>query len=382
MFDVSDDSSDDSSFEPRDPTPNELKEFVLEQTVERLCHTPSWPKPVLPLLRAPFSFDDVAEFVRTKGRRNVIVLVGAGVSTAAGIPDFRTPGTGLYSNLQKYNLPTPESVFDIGFFRFNPLPFYQLAKELYPGQYKPTAVHRLIKRLDDSHALLRCYTQNIDTLERLAGVDPRRVVEAHGSFADASCVTCRQKHTSEFVRERVMRDEVPVCSVPECGGNVKPNITFFGEQLPKRFKQLSRVDFLKCDLLLVVGTSLSVQPFASLVNRVRPDVPRVLVNMKPAGTARKLAVHLKIGDGMTFNRPRGINQRDLYVEGDCQRSCVYLARKLGFGADVERWTADGTPGALAEYAEDRLQTTVDESGVETSHVRQPDVVNVSSDDDE
>jgi hypothetical protein len=108
----------------------------------------------------------------------------------------------------------------------------------------------------------------------------------------------------------------------------------------------------------------------------------VLVNMKPAGTARKLAVHLKIGDGMTFNRPRGINQRDLYVEGDCQRSCVYLARKLGFGADVERWTADGTPGALAEYAEDRLQTTVDESGVETSHVRQPDVVNVSSDDDE
>ena len=83
-------------------------------------------------------------------------------STATGIPDFRTPGTGLYDNLEKYNLPYPEAVFDINFFRENPEPFYQLARDLYPGEYKPSVVHEFLRELDIRGKLLRCYTQNID----------------------------------------------------------------------------------------------------------------------------------------------------------------------------------------------------------------------------
>jgi NAD+-dependent protein deacetylase sirtuin 2 len=362
-------SSADSSFDPLAPASAADMMAMMKEQVQEQFPGRTWPTPVLPLLAAPYSLDDTAEFIRTKCRRSVIVLMGAGASVAAGIPDFRTPGTGLYSNLAKYNLPTPESVFDIEFFRYNPLPFYQLAKELYPGQYKPTAAHRLIKKLDDMGALLRCYTQNIDTLEREAGVPAARLVEAHGSFADARCVACGAAYASEYVREHVFADAIPKCQVDGCAGNVKPNITFFGEQLPARFKRLSLADFLKCDMLLVIGTSLSVQPFASLVNRVRPEVPRVLINMKPAGAARKIAAEFKLSNsGLMFNRPRGQNVRDLFVEGDCQRLCVYLARKLHLGHDVDKWIADGTPGARADYLNDVLTTEVTPTGAEIQHV--------------
>ena len=77
--------------------------------------------------------EGLAQYIRKSNCRNVVVLTGAGVSVSAGIPDFRTPGSGLYYNLQKYNLPTPEAVFDLDFFMRNPKPFYQLAVELWPG---------------------------------------------------------------------------------------------------------------------------------------------------------------------------------------------------------------------------------------------------------
>ena len=76
-------------------------------------------------------------------------MVGAGISVNAGIPDFRTPGTGLYDNLHKYNLPDPTAVFDINFFRENPAPFYLLARELFPGQYLPTPTHYFLRLLHE-----------------------------------------------------------------------------------------------------------------------------------------------------------------------------------------------------------------------------------------
>ncbi len=106
--------------------------------------------------------------------------------------DFRTPGTGLYDNLQTYNLPTPESVFDLLYFKENPKPFYTLAKDLYPGRFKPTLTHHFIKLLSDRGMLLRNYTQNIDGLERLAGIPPEKIIEAHGSFASARCIDCQR----------------------------------------------------------------------------------------------------------------------------------------------------------------------------------------------
>src|SRR6266496_3375033 len=101
---------------------------------------------------------------------------GAGVSTSAGIPDFRSPDTGLYANLARLNLPFAEAVFDISYFRNNPLPFYTLAQELYPGKYRPTITHSFIRLLQDKGHLLKLFTQNIDCLEREAGVHDEYIV--------------------------------------------------------------------------------------------------------------------------------------------------------------------------------------------------------------
>ncbi|CAK0894708.1 unnamed protein product [Prorocentrum cordatum] len=102
---------------------------------------------------------------------SVVVVCGAGISVSAGIPDFRSKGTGLYDNLQKYNLPSPQAVFTLDFFQQDPLPFFHLAREIYPGKYAPTSAHAFLRLLQEKRVLRRCYTQNIDTLERMAGVE-------------------------------------------------------------------------------------------------------------------------------------------------------------------------------------------------------------------
>lgn len=128
---------------------------------------------------APEDLKKVAEWIRSGQAKKILVVTGAGCSVAAGIPDFRSPGTGLYDNLNKYNLPYPEAVFDIAFFARNPQPFIQLASELWPGggastttnskhaKYKPTFTHCFLALLAEKNLLLRVYTQNIDGLDHM-----------------------------------------------------------------------------------------------------------------------------------------------------------------------------------------------------------------------
>ncbi|XP_064921791.1 NAD-dependent protein deacetylase sirtuin-3, mitochondrial isoform X3 [Columba livia] len=223
---------------------------------------------------------DVAERIRHNECRRVVVMAGAGISTPSGIPDFRSPGSGLYSNLQQYDIPYPEAIFELMYFFANPKPFFTLAKELYPGNYRPNYAHYFLRLLHDKGLLLRLYTQNIDGLERAAGIPPDRLVEAHGTFATATCTVCRRKFPGEDFRGDVMAVKVPHCRV--CTGVVKPDIVFFGEELPQRFF-LHVTDFPMADLLFVIGTSLEVEPFASLAGAVRSSVPRVLINRDLVG---------------------------------------------------------------------------------------------------
>ncbi|XP_071077462.1 NAD-dependent protein deacetylase sirtuin-3, mitochondrial isoform X2 [Desmodus rotundus] len=218
---------------------------------------------------------DIAELIRAQACQTVVVMVGAGISTASGIPDFRSPGSGVYSTLQHWDVPYPEAIFELSFFLDNPRPFFAWAKDMYPGNFRPNVIHYFLRLLHDRGLLRRLYTQNIDGLERASGIPGSKLVEAHGSFSSATCTVCGKASPDQDFWAAVMADRVPRCTV--CTGLVKPDVVFFGEALPERFF-LHVVDFPTAELLLILGTSLKVEPFASLSEAVRSSVPRVLIN--------------------------------------------------------------------------------------------------------
>ncbi|KAF7659744.1 hypothetical protein LDENG_00293560 [Lucifuga dentata] len=243
------------------------------------------------------TLEDIAKNIREQKYKRVVVMAGAGISTPSGIPDFRSPGSGLFDNLQQYDLPYAEAIFEISFFHHNPKPFFSLAKELYPGNYRPNLTHYFVRLLHEKGQLLRMYTQNIDGLERLAGIPPEMLVEAHGMFATATCTVCQRKYDGEDLRPDIMKGTIPKC--PTCKGIVKPDIVFFGEELPLRFFKYI-TDFPLADLLIIMGTSLEVEPFASLAGAVRGSVPRLLINKDEVGPfawgSRRPQDVLQLGD--------------------------------------------------------------------------------------
>ncbi|KAG1731808.1 DHS-like NAD/FAD-binding domain-containing protein [Suillus paluster] len=255
----------------------------------------------------------LAKYMKSDKCQKVFLMVS--VSTSAGIPDFRSPGTGK-PTLHGLNLPFPEAVFEIEFFRRNPVPFYTLAKELYPGRFRPTPTHSFITLLQ-SHSLLHtCFTQNIDTLERRAGVPADKIIEAHGSFATQRCIECQTPYDAEKIKKAVLSEEIeiPKCEQKRCRGLVKPDIVFFGEGLPDEFHRSIR-NLREADLLIVLGTSLTVHPFASLVDRVPNDCPRVLINLDEVGH---------------FNKPD-----DVLLLGKCDEVVRELCRELGWEEELD-----------------------------------------------
>ncbi len=277
---------------------------------------------------APQSIKTIAKMLASNKYTKIILLTGAGVSVNAGIPDFRTPGTGLYDNLQKYNLPFPEAVFDLGFYSRNPHPFVQLASELWPGlKHSPTITHSFISLLEQKGLLLRTYTQNIDMLDVLAGVSEERMMECHGHFRTASCTRC--KHSFDGVEcKRIIVEEKRVPQCKKCKGHVKPDIVFFGEDLPERFYRLIKRDVKEADLIIVMGTSLMVSPVCQIPDMVRKDCPRILFNRELVGTFCR--------GGMKSRRKSYENkERDIFHEGDCDESVRLLCSLLGWEEELD-----------------------------------------------
>jgi NAD-dependent histone deacetylase SIR2 len=252
-----------------------------------------------------------------------LLQTGAGISTSAGIPDYRSPETGIYANLTRLNLPDPEAVFDISFFQKNPLPFYTVARELFPGRFRPTITHSFLKLLYDKGRLLKLFTQNIDGLERQAGVPPELMVEAHGSFATHHCISCNASFPDDLMKQAIDQALPPHCLKPECGGLVKPDIVFFGQGLPEVFN-LNRTLPAAADLCIILGTSLCVQPFASLPSFCKEGVPRVLINMERVG---------------------GLGSRpdDVLLLGDCDEGVRKFAKALGWLEELEALWAETEP---------------------------------------
>ena len=114
---------------------------------------------------------------------------------------------------------------------YNRTPVYTLAHELAPGRFRPTPTHAFIRLLAERNLLHTCFTQNIDTLERRAGVPHEKIVEAHGSFASQHCIKCGSAYPDDLIKEKIESQELPICTKKRCNGYVKPDIVFFGESV-------------------------------------------------------------------------------------------------------------------------------------------------------
>ncbi|OTB11181.1 hypothetical protein K445DRAFT_68957 [Daldinia sp. EC12] len=291
-----------------------------------------------------------------KSSRNIVVLTGAGISTSLGIPDFRSKETGLYSQLEKLGLgiSDPQEVFNIDIFREDPTIFYSVAKDILPdtkGLYSPT--HAFIAKLQDQDKLLTNYSQNIDNIEANAGIRPDKLVQCHGSFATATCQKCGYKVQGDTIFADIKAGNIPRCEkciaalrsngsvkrkrsynkstnkktrrrstdddddddgqydIP-AAGVMKPDITFFGEELPDEFSQrLVKHDRDLVDLVIVIGTSLKVAPVSEVVPYLPPHIPQIYISRTPVS-------HINF---------------DIDLLGDCDVIVAELCRRAGWNLE-------------------------------------------------
>jgi NAD-dependent deacetylase len=197
----------------------------------------------------------VAELIRAAG--SVVALTGAGISVPSGIPDFRSPGTGLWSGVDSM------AVAHIDVFRRDPERFWRFYGHRFQTleDKEPNGAHRALARLEEAGLVSAVITQNIDRLHAKAG--SQELVEVHGSIAHSSCQRCRAGYPLADVRARQDDDSVgiPRC---DCGEPLKPDVVLFGEYLP--VGALTRAEHLAAaaDLMLCIGSSLEVYPVAQL----------------------------------------------------------------------------------------------------------------------
>jgi NAD-dependent deacetylase len=197
----------------------------------------------------------LAELLRSADR--VLALTGAGISVPSGIPDFRSPGTGLWENVD------PMEVAHIEVFRRDPERFWQFYGQRFAAlrDKRPNGAHHALVELERRGVVDAVVTQNIDGLHRVAGT--RDLIEVHGSIGTSSCLECGARYELEQVRARLggAAHAVPRC---DCGAPLKPDVVLFGELLPEA--ALARASALAAgaDVLLCVGSSLEVYPVAQL----------------------------------------------------------------------------------------------------------------------
>jgi NAD-dependent deacetylase len=229
---------------------------------------------------------------------HIAVLTGAGISTASGIPDFRS-AAGIYATRAS------ENIFDIELFRRDPAPFYTFAAWFYPviTNAQPNAAHNVLADWERGGKQIEIATQNVDDLHQRAG--SQRVYPVHGSWLTSRCEKCSKdwktsdvvfpgigKSRGRFSKPRKIPAEIfpldfargrQALEIPrcECGGVLKPDITFFGEDLPGTAWGCALAAMQNASLILVLGTSLTVFPAASLPDYRRWDARLVIINRDP-----------------------------------------------------------------------------------------------------
>ena len=200
----------------------------------------------------------------------IAFFTGAGISTLSGIPDFRSKN-GLYSN--RYHGKKPEKILHIKYFNKHPEEFYAFYREkLLIDNIDPNVIHLFISELQQLGKEVTVVTQNIDGLHEKAG--SLKIHNLHGTIHRNYCVDCKKEYDIDYIKQT---DGIPYCK--ECGGIIRPAITFYGEFLDKETFKQARLDTKNADLLIVLGTSLVVYPASEIVSHFRGK-HLVIINKK------------------------------------------------------------------------------------------------------
>ncbi len=206
--------------------------------------------------------------------KHAVALTGAGISTPSGIPDFRSPGSGFWENVD------PFQVASIYGFNRQPQDFYDW---IYPltkltRAARPNAAHLALAALEKRGPLQSIITQNIDMLHSKAG--SQTVYEIHGHMREMTCIRCYSIFDAEpFIETFLETQSVPRCT--RCDGVLKPNVILFGEQLPVQILEKAKQQTRLCDVMLVVGSSLAVAPVCDLpLEAVQTGARLIIVNFE------------------------------------------------------------------------------------------------------
>lgn len=224
---------------------------------------------------------------------HIALLTGAGVSTASGIPDFRSAdGIWEQDHSREYYMSNE-------YFRHNPIDFWAKYKSIFQmkllGDYQPNAVHYFFKELEDEGKGVSVITQNVDGLHMQAG--NQRVIEYHGTLKTATCPTCNTTYDHNYMMEHeTPRCETKFGSTP-CGDILKPDIVLFGDPITEHDRAEAMID--QADLLLVLGTSLFVMPFNFLPDYAKysRNIPTAIINREP--TSKDYMFDVVINDDLT-----------------------------------------------------------------------------------
>eukprot|EP00771_Trimastix_marina_P000111 gnl/Trimastix_PCT/1117.p1 GENE.gnl/Trimastix_PCT/1117~~gnl/Trimastix_PCT/1117.p1 ORF type:complete len:358 (-),score=63.84 gnl/Trimastix_PCT/1117:278-1351(-) len=299
---------------------------------------------------SPISYSTVADNLVRGKYQNIVVFVGAGASVASGLPDFRSTQSGIYENAHQYDIPYPTALFEHSFFLKNPRPFFEFCRDFYPSlsNAEPGITHWFLRLLYEKGLLMRVYTQNIDGLEKKAGLPQHHVVQWHGTYESARCTNraCEYACANDILQEAFAPAPrhgqapalIPTC--PVCKkGIVKPDITLFGEAIPPHYVNLATQDLAACDLLLILGTSLRVEPFSKLMDLVPPSTPRVVINKEPIRCFEERLlddslVPSLVDSSDSQDAPDSAN-RDILLYGTCEDILANLTRELGWDDEFD-----------------------------------------------
>ncbi|HOL16661.1 MAG TPA: Sir2 family NAD-dependent protein deacetylase [Bacillota bacterium] len=225
-----------------------------------------------------------------KGHSGFYALTGAGMSTESGIPDFRTPGTGIWEKIDPIATASVEVLYS------NPRLFYEVGFARFASitMAEPNAGHYVLAELEKIGLLKGLVTQNIDGLHVKAG--SKKVWEVHGHLRSGYCLGCKRRFPfEELVQQVELKRIPPMCHY--CFNMLRPDVVLFGDPMPPLFFEAWEVLEKECDLMLVAGSSLVVYPVAELPRLAKK---LIIINLQPAGYDRQadVVIHEKCGKAL------------------------------------------------------------------------------------